>query len=621
MPRPLALPVPPLLLLLLSPLGGRSLAPSSYEYVGPFPMGKTEFDGDPLAARGGAAALFAQHEAGAKQRFISELASGGYVGWSTLRADGGGAVAVQPARVDWNQLVSGLSGRSVLEFQGWLFGRVQVGRAGRYLASCKGVTQFFLDGRPLTGDVYHSGRGEWPVELAVGSHLFSLRARGTPPINVACRLAPAPDAGLVLQQPPFLPDVLERSLFGGASPLPLPVLNTSPDWLRIDRAEIEPPLAEADRGLLELSLLAPEGVLIAPGQLLMVPAVLSHVERERPLRCALRLSVRLRAAALDGDGEVYSNARPLEMECRKHDDSFRYTFIDHDGSVSEAAAVLPWGADLPDDVPIVLSLHGTGVAARAQADSYKFMPSPGAPGFTKKGKYRFGVAGAWLCAPTRHGAHNWDTATGQRTAIAAAEALSVLSRRHAHGAAADAGRIVYAGHSMGGHGAWVLATSDPDRALGVVVGAGWTSKEKYGSSNNLFEHVSVPCLILGRPHASSDNKAAQDISSTYTEPALMSLLSSTVQESDVDRFASNLAGLPVLVRVGSADGTVPPYWSRKMARLLREVGADVRYSELAGKEHWWWDTAQENDGGVNNDPEVRDFEFSWMNDSGMKSRT
>ena len=76
--------------------------------------------------------------------------------------------------------------------------------------------------------------------------------------------------------------------------------------------------------------------------------------------------------------------------------------------------------------------------------------------------------------------------------------MSVIGRQDDEGAAAaDAGRIVYAGHSMGGHGAWVLATSDPDRALGVVVGAGWTSKEKYGSSNNLFEHVSVPCLILG----------------------------------------------------------------------------------------------------------------------------
>jgi pimeloyl-ACP methyl ester carboxylesterase len=132
----------------------------------------------------------------------------------------------------------------------------------------------------------------------------------------------------------------------------------------------------------------------------------------------------------------------------------------------------------------------------------------------------------------------------------------------------DASRIVYAGHSMGGHGAWVLATTDPDRALGVVVGAGWTSKETYGSSNTLFDH---------------------DISSTYTEPALMGLLRSTVYESDVDRYASNLAGLPVLVRVGAVDGTVPPYWSRKMARLLREIdGVDVKYSELPGKEHWWW---------------------------------
>jgi acetyl esterase/lipase len=102
---------------------------------------------------------------------------------------------------------------------------------------------------------------------------------------------------------------------------------------------------------------------------------------------------------------------------------------------------------------------------------------------------------------------------------------------------------------------------------GVVVGAGWTSKESYGSANALFGH---------------------DISSTNTEPALMGLLRSTVHESDVDRFASNLAGLPVLVRVGELDGTVPPYWSRKMSRLLKDVGVDVKYSELPGKEHWWW---------------------------------
>jgi pimeloyl-ACP methyl ester carboxylesterase len=136
------------------------------------------------------------------------------------------------------------------------------------------------------------------------------------------------------------------------------------------------------------------------------------------------------------------------------------------------------------------------------------MPKKGTPGYTKKGQYRFGVEHAWLCAPDRHGAHNWDTATGQQTALAAAEALSTLSRHHRSPAsaadgpallpAADAGSVVYAGHSMGGHGAWVLATSYPDRALGVVVGAGWTSKQTYGTSNDL-------------PHESS----AHDISSTY----------------------------------------------------------------------------------------------------------
>jgi hypothetical protein len=41
--------------------------------------------------------------------------------------------------------------------------------------------------------------------------------------------------------------------------------------------------------------------------------------------------------------------------CAAGGDSFRYTFVDHDGSVQEAAAVAPWGVALPDT--------GVGVAA------------------------------------------------------------------------------------------------------------------------------------------------------------------------------------------------------------------------------------------------------------------
>lgn len=33
------------------------------------------------------------------------------------------------------------------------------------------------------------------------------------------------------------------------------------------------------------------------------------------------------------------------------------------------------------------------------------------------------------------------------------------------------------GHSMGGHGAWQLATHAPDRAIAVAAAAGWLTKE------------------------------------------------------------------------------------------------------------------------------------------------
>lgn len=62
-----------------------------------------------------------------------------------------------------------------------------------------------------------------------------------------------------------------------------------------------------------------------------------------------------------------------------------------------------------------------------------------------------------------------------------------------------------------------------------------------------------------------------------------------------------------MIRIGAADRTVHPYFTRRMFRLLREQRTNVTYSEIAGKEHWWWDTYKTNDGGVVNDPVIRKF--------------
>ena len=63
-----------------------------------------------------------------------------------------------------------------------------------------------------------------------------------------------------------------------------------------------------------------------------------------------------------------------------------------------------------------------------------------------------------------------------------------------------------------------------------------------------------------------------------------------IAENDVDRHAVHLQGIPVTARIGADDRTVHPFFVRRMYRLLKEERVAVNYSEVTGKEHWWWDT-------------------------------
>ena len=89
-----------------------------------------------------------------------------------------------------------------------------------------------------------------------------------------------------------------------------------------------------------------------------------------------------------------------------------------------------------------------GVSAESQADSYKQMLNK---------KFIFGVEKAWVLAPTRHGAHNWE-GPGELTSLSALKNLVVLSLRASNQflnrKPCDESAVIFAGHSMGGHGAW-----------------------------------------------------------------------------------------------------------------------------------------------------------------------
>jgi dienelactone hydrolase len=172
------------------------------------------------------------------------------------------------------------------------------------------------------------------------------------------------------------------------------------------------------------------------------------------------------------------------------------------------------------------------------------------------------------------------------TSMTALERLYEISSKVSWMPEVNPRKVVFAGHSMGGHGAWQLATHYPDSALAVVSAAGWISKEDYGDSNLFFRH---------------------DIGVSFTDMGLKAILEDCVAENMADLHISNLRGIPVLARIGAIDRTVHPYYVRRMVRLLEQEGVNVSYAELPEKEHWWWDTWSENDGGVNSDPAVRKF--------------
>ncbi|KAK7493419.1 hypothetical protein BaRGS_00015319, partial [Batillaria attramentaria] len=537
-----------------------------WHVIGPFVIGKTEFDGDPLEAVGGIHNVSRfRLESGVS--YPSELLPHGKVQWiHTKQTAADQAVRVAP-KVNWNDLVSSLGSLGITEWQGWAVGELLINQDDvTLLVQCLGVSTVFIDGVPLTGDVYHRERFWFAAGLARGVHLVTVKLRTKVQALFQCSFKAPPKEGFEVLEPQFQPDLYDGFLF--STYLSVPVTNYKSDkWLRITK------IAVKDQSLGE-SLTAElfhNKFQVAPGQTRPIIVKLGSQNNQISTHCK---DVDFSLVVKTSEGQ---STLPLTLRCRKKRESFLFTFLDHDGSVQHGAAIEPIRSCLGGVCPVLLTLHGTTVPPQNQADSYKRMVD---------GDFKFGVKGMWVLAPTRHGAHNWE-GPGALTAMASLEALADLTRQHQWiSNKADSAHVLFEGHSMGGHGAWHLATHYPDRAVGLAALAGWIKKEEYGDSNLFFRH---------------------DVATSHTDPAVKAVMEACIAENDADRHVSNLWKIPVLCRIGGNDRTVHPFFSRRMYRLLEEENIDVTYTELEGLEHWWWDTWETNDGGAVNDKQMRGF--------------
>eukprot|EP00041_Stephanoeca_diplocostata_P021451 m.500089 g.500089 ORF g.500089 m.500089 type:complete len:980 (-) comp21830_c0_seq2:232-3171(-) len=564
---------------------------NSWALLGPFPVSKSELDGSPLEIPDndvhGLESIVADFVLRGKrktEKFRSEYGREGVVAWKTGKVRDG-KLTVHYDSIEWQNLVNGIGGMEILEYQIIAASPFRIESTGLYQVYCSGLASFYVDGSgsaaksigPLSGNPYF---GQYQIRNAIhlkkGTYLVRSRVRVKHQGQMACSI----DSGTISQTIgaiKFAPDWIQDEGVMDSEGDVLISLELRNPFLHF----IAPTVSVVGSPRMEINMRRSDLHDIAPSQsAYAIVALLTS--SQTPCLEPFQLLVTLTHSTTGI--EEYSETINVALRCRQRGQSILSTFVDEDASLQRVAVVHPPAGTCTGNTttprvscPVLLTLHGTGISASDSADAFKVI---------EKGDsdYTFGFRQGWLLAPSRHGAHNWE-GIGRRHALAAVRWLAATA---SPAEAADATRLIVCGHSMGGHGAWLFAATEPGRTMCLNANAGWNRKEQYGDSNTLFLH---------------------DLRLDAVDARLQYVLGAAVQENMVDRHARNLArgGVAVLARVGTQDATVHPWYTRRMARVVAAEGGAVELVEVAGKEHWWWDTVAPNDGGAVNDAALRTF--------------
>lgn len=210
------------------------------------------------------------------------------------------------------------------------------------------------------------------------------------------------------------------------------------------------------------------------------------------------------------------------------------TFISSiDGSVQYYAIVPPRGPDNGKKKALFFSLHGAGVIATNMANSY------------------YPKTWGYIVCPTNGGPYGYDWEDWGRL-----DALQVLHIAEST-LNIDPDRVYLTGHSMGGHGTWIIGAQYPDKFGAIGASAGWIDWWSYVFNNK------IPTTPMARMLVRSSNPV-----NTYS-------------------LDKNYKQLGVYFIQGSKDNNVPITESLDMRDSLSKFDKDFRFHEQPGVGHWW----------------------------------
>ncbi|HEY3269170.1 MAG TPA: PHB depolymerase family esterase [Armatimonadota bacterium] len=369
----------------------------------------------------------------------------------------------------------------------------------------------FVNGEPRIGDPYKDGFVRLPVLLHPGRNDLFLRSeRGF----LRCTVKPCAPSVMLDAADATLPDLRigEPARTRGA----LVLINATEETLT--GLTIESTVAGAAVRRMNVPAVGPLSVrkvafaIVAPA-----PA------RAGEVGVRLRL---LRRGMLLAKGAV-------RLRVRRPAETYKRTFVsDLDGSVQYYAVnpVQP-PAGSPGGRALVLSLHGAGGLATSAADAYH------------------GKTWASIVAPTnrRPIGYRWED-WGRM------DALEVLAQGKQE-LKPDPRRIYLTGHSMGGHGTWLIGVLYP----------------------GLFAAIG-PCSGYGSDFDAAKFAGGAGVDGITRRPN---------NTMDIKSLASNYADEGVYILHGDADETISVDEARHMANLLGGFHKDFRIHEQKGVGHWW----------------------------------
>ncbi|MFH0990443.1 MAG: prolyl oligopeptidase family serine peptidase [bacterium] len=237
----------------------------------------------------------------------------------------------------------------------------------------------------------------------------------------------------------------------------------------------------------------------------------------------------------DGQKEQLLDTRTLDLVIKHPLKNHKRTFISKiDGSVQYYAVNPAQNIDPKFKPALLLTVHGASVEAVNQAGSY--------------------ASKTWvhIVAATNRRPYGFDWEDWGR--IDALEVLDDFKNRYP----VDEERVYLTGHSMGGHGAWILGATYPDKFAAIGPSAGWISFQTYASRQ-------------------------KDSGSTEMEK----LIARSMLPGNTLALAQNYKNHGVYILHGDKDESVPVEQARRMVKVLGEFHKDFVYHEQKDAGHWW----------------------------------